>query len=156
MSDFLADEDTAVWVDLCEPTEADLAALTAEFGLHRLAVEDAVHEHQPFFDEATAPYFQDVYDHVLRASEWTKSLRELVSTIRETQLNLQSNRLNLIMKKVTGWAAVIAVPAAVTGFFGQNVPYPGSGSSLGFWMSTLAIVLLSALLFGIFRRRDRL
>jgi magnesium transporter len=63
-------------------------------------------------DETMQPYFQDVYDHVLRVTEWTESLRDLVTTLRETQLNLQGNRLNAIMKKVTGWAAIIAVPTA--------------------------------------------
>lgn len=57
-------------------------------------------DHHIVTDEL-APYFQDAYDHVLRASEWTESLRDLVTTIRETQLNLQSNRLNAIMKKVS-------------------------------------------------------
>ena len=71
------------------------------------------------------PYFQDVYDHVLRATEWTESLRDLVTTIVETNLTLQGNRLNVITKKVTSWAAIIAVPTAITGFYGQNVPYPG-------------------------------
>jgi magnesium transporter len=66
-------------------------------------------------DEAMGPYFQDVYDHVLRATEWTESLRDLVSTILETNLTIQGNRLNSIMKKVTSWAAIIAVPTAVTG-----------------------------------------
>ena len=33
-------------------------------------------------------YYQDLYDHVLRASVWTESLRDLVTTIRETQPNL--------------------------------------------------------------------
>jgi magnesium transporter len=74
-------------------------------------------------DEAMGPYFQDVYDHVLRATEWTESLRDLVSTILETNLTIQGNRLNAIMKKVTSWAAIIAVPTAVTGFYGMNVPY---------------------------------
>src|SRR6266511_4180566 len=32
-------------------------------------------------DDTMGPYFQDVYDHVLRATEWTESLRDLVSTI---------------------------------------------------------------------------
>ena len=32
-------------------------------------------------DDALQPYFQDVYDHVLRATEWTESLRDLVTTI---------------------------------------------------------------------------
>ncbi|MGH3744038.1 MAG: magnesium transporter CorA family protein, partial [Mycobacteriales bacterium] len=73
-------------------------------------------------DNRMAPYYQDVYDHVLRASEWTDSLRDLVTTITETNLTVQGNRLNEIMKKLTSYAAVIAVPTAVTGFFGQNVP----------------------------------
>jgi len=75
-------------------------------------------------DEAMGPYFQDVYDHVLRATEWTESLRDLVSTVLETNLTIQGNRQNAIMKKVTSWAAIIAVPTAVTGFYGMNVPLP--------------------------------
>jgi Mg2+ and Co2+ transporter CorA len=82
-------------------------------------------------DEAMGPYFQDVYDHVLRATEWTESLRDLVSTILETNLTIQDNRLNSIMKKVTSWAAIIAVPTAVTGFYGMNVPTPASPSIPG-------------------------
>src|SRR6185437_15168050 len=39
------------------------------------------------------PYYQDVYDHVLRATEWTESLRDLVTTILETNLTIQGNRM---------------------------------------------------------------
>jgi magnesium transporter len=105
-------------------------------------------------DDALIPYYQDVYDHALRAGEWTESLRDLVATIRETQLNIQSNRLNGIMKKVTGWAAVIAVPTAITGYFGQNVPFPGSQTAAGFWASTAAILVMSLSLYALFKRRD--
>jgi magnesium transporter len=105
-------------------------------------------------DDAMAPYYQDVYDHVLRATEWTDSLRDLVTTILETNLTIQGNRLNTIMKKVTSWAAIIAVPTAVTGFYGQNVPYPGFSNTAGFWMSTGLIVVLSLALYVAFRRRD--
>jgi magnesium transporter len=105
-------------------------------------------------DETMAPYFQDVYDHVLRASEWTESLRDLVTTIRETQLNLQGYRLTMIMKKVTGWAAIIAVPTAVSGFYGQNVPYPGFEQAWGFWTSTLVTILLCVGLYVTFKKRD--
>jgi magnesium transporter len=105
-------------------------------------------------DEAITPYFQDIYDHVLRASEWTESLRDLITTIRETQLNIQGYRLNTIMKKVTSWAAIIAVPTAVTGFYGQNVPYPGFQTEAGFWASTIGIIVLSAALYVLFKRRD--
>jgi magnesium transporter len=105
-------------------------------------------------DDDLLPYYQDVYDHVLRASEWTESLRDLVTTIRETQLNIQGNRLNTIMKQVTSWAAIIAVPTAITGYYGQNVPYPGFGQPWGFWVSTIAIIVLSGGLYVMFKRRD--
>ena len=99
------------------------------------------------------PYFQDVYDHVLRATEWTESLRDLVSTILETNLSIQGNRLNTITKKVTSWAAIIAVPTAVTGFYGQNVPYPGFGQWHGFVVSTLVTVLLAGGFYVTFKRK---
>jgi magnesium transporter len=104
--------------------------------------------------EPMTPYYQDVYDHVLRATEWTESLRDLVTTILETNLTIQGNRMNLIMKKVTSWAAIIAVPTAITGFYGQNIPYPGFSTHSGFWVSSTLIIVISGLLYWSFRRRD--
>jgi magnesium transporter len=103
---------------------------------------------------AMTPYFQDVYDHVLRATEWTESLRDLVTTIVETNLTLQGNRLNVITKKVTSWAAIIAVPTAITGFYGQNLPYPGFARWSGFVTSCLLIVVISTALYVTFKRKD--
>jgi magnesium transporter len=105
-------------------------------------------------DDALRPYYQDVYDHVLRACEWTESLREMIGSIRETQLNLQSYQLNDIMKKLTSWAAIIAVPTAITGFYGQNVPFPGFQSEWGFVASLLAIVSISGFLYRSFKKRN--
>jgi magnesium transporter len=107
-----------------------------------------------YVDESMGPYYQDVYDHVLRAAEWTEGLRDLISTVLETNLTIQGNRLGVITKKVTGWAAVIAVPTAVTGFYGQNVPYPGFGHHTGFIASTAVIVLGSLALYAVFKRKD--
>src|SRR5882762_2210073 len=100
------------------------------------------------------PYYDDLYDHVLRAAEWTESLRDMIGSIFETNLSLADSRLNSIMKKLTGWAAIIAVPTAVTGFYGQNVPYPGFGAHWGFWVSTIVMIAMSVGLYAIFRRRD--
>ncbi|MCU1415159.1 MAG: magnesium transporter [Microbacteriaceae bacterium] len=106
------------------------------------------------FDNSMAPYFQDVYDHVLRATDSTDSLRDLVSTILDTNLSIQSNRMNLVMKKVTSWAAIIAVPTAITGFFGQNLKFAGFGTVWGTWLSIGLIVATSVVLYISFRRRD--
>ncbi len=104
-------------------------------------------------DDAIQPYFQDVYDHVLRAIEWTESMRDLVTNILDTHLTIQGNRLNEIMKKLTGWAAIIAVPTAVTGFYGQNVPYPGFARHSGYVTSVLIMVALVVGLYVLFRRK---
>jgi magnesium transporter len=80
-------------------------------------------------------------------------LRDLVTTILETNLTIQGNRLNVITKQVTSWAAIIAVPTAITGFYGQNVPFPGFAQQHGFIASSALIVVLSGLLYVVFRRK---
>jgi len=100
------------------------------------------------------PYYQDVYDQVPRAAEWTDGLRDLVTSILETNLTIQGNRLNVTTKKVTGWAAIIAVPTLITGYFGMNVPYPGFGEKAGFAASIVTIVLTGLVLYLIFKRKD--
>ena len=99
-------------------------------------------------------WYTDLYDHVIRAAEWTESLRDMVTTVFETNLSLQDARLNTIMKKLTGWAAIIAVPTLVTGWYGQNVPYPGYGNAAGVWTSAVLTVLTSVALYVVFKRRD--
>ena len=97
-------------------------------------------------------WYTDLYDHVLRASEWTESLRDMVTTVFETNLALQDARLNIVMKKLTGWAAIIAVPTAITGWFGMNVAYPGIATRAGFFASTIVIITLAATLYMLFKR----
>jgi magnesium transporter len=98
--------------------------------------------------------FDDLYDHVLRAAEWTESLRDMVTTVFETNLSLQDGRLNTVMKKLTAWAAIIAVPTAITGYFGQNIPYPGFGQHWGFAISTASILIIAGILYVVFRRKE--
>ena len=78
----------------------------------------------------------------------------MVTTVFETNLSLQDARLNTVMKKLTGWAAIIAVPTAITGFYGQNVDYPGIESVAGFLTSSAIIVVLVLVLYVMFKRRD--
>jgi magnesium transporter len=108
----------------------------------------------PLVTPELMPYYQDVYDHVLRATEWTESLRDLVTTILETNLTIQGNRMNIITKKVTSWAAIIAVPTFITGFYGMNVPYPGFSNQGGLITAIVLMIGVGGLLYWIFRRQD--
>src|SRR5260370_1325745 len=192
ISDYLTDDTVVIWLDLRDPDRDDLAVLSEEFGLHPLAIEDAVHERErPKLDRYRSHLFLTAYGakldtdtgelatselaafitrralltvrkvhvmdlgaHVLRAADWTDSLRDLVTTILETNLTIQGNRMNIITKKVTSWAAIIAVPTFITGFYGMNVPYPGFGHTPGL-ISSVSIMIVSGLvLYRIFKRSD--
>jgi magnesium transporter len=120
----------------------------------REAVSSLMRRDQTAVAEELYPYYQDVYDHILRVTEDSDSLRDLVSTIVETNLSLRDYRQNLIVKKVSSWAAIITVPALITGYYGMNVPFPGSGATWGVVTSTALIVALGVGLYFLFRRHD--
>ena len=85
-------------------------------------------------------------------SEPTDSLRELATTIVDTNLSPRDYRQNLVMKKLTAWAAIVAVPTLITGFYGMNVPFPGNGPTSGFATAAGLIVAATVGLYAQFRR----
>jgi len=102
--------------------------------LHQLAVEDAVHEHQrPKLDRYETRAFLTAY--AVRLDTATGMLDKLEVAAFITYAGSGQH-------------------AAITGFYGQNVPYPGTGKPWGFWVSTVATVVVSVALYGAFRRRD--
>jgi magnesium transporter len=100
-----------------------------------------------------APYFRDVDDEAQRATDTIDSARERINGLLEADLNEQSNELNDITRKLAGWAGIIAVPTAITGYFGQNLPYPGYEKWSGFLVSSAVIVAAGGLLYWYFKRR---
>ena len=120
----------------------------------REAVSGLMRREHHSVPEDLYPYYQDVYDHVLRVSESTDALRDLVSTIVETNLSVRDYRTNQIMKKVTSWAAIIAVPTLITGYYGMNVPYPTSGQSSGVIVSLALMIGMAGALYLIFKRKE--
>jgi magnesium transporter len=58
------------------------------------------------------------------------------------------------MKKVTSWAAIIAVPTLITGWYGMNVPYPGFAETWGVWVSLVVILATAGTLYIIFRKNE--
>jgi Mg2+ and Co2+ transporter CorA len=74
-------------------------------------------------------------------------------TIAAESLAKTSVQQNNDMRRITAWVAIVAVPTAVTGFFGQNVSYPGFGDTAGFIVSTIVIVIAAFTLFAIFKAK---
>jgi len=78
---------------------------------------------RPIIPEDTRPYFRDVYDHVIRINETIDTLRELVTSALEAKLSLVSVGQNDVMKKLAGWAAILAVPTMIAGIYGMNFEF---------------------------------
>ena len=92
-----------------------------------------------FLPDAAPPLFADIADQfeVIKTMadgqrEFLHGVIEFYQTRTSTHLTIAAEKSastgvqqNEDMRKITAWVAIVAVPTAVTGFFGQNVPYPG-------------------------------
>ena len=107
----------------------------------------------PVIHEDARPYFQDVFDHVLRLDEAIDMQRELLTTSLEAHLALMSVEQNEHMKRITAWAAILAVPTLIAGIYGMNFrKMPELYWEHGYFLSLLSMGLSSAGLYIGFRR----
>jgi magnesium transporter len=103
--------------------------------------------------EETRPYFRDIYDHILRINEMVENTRELLNTALEANFSLISIAQNDVSKKFAGWAAIIAVPTMVAGFYGMNFRFmPEVEWEYGFYAVILFTIGACLLLYYFFRR----
>jgi magnesium transporter len=75
------------------------------------------------FDEIPrelVPFYRDVYDHFARVTELVDSYRELVTSLLEAHLSLQSNRMNEVMKRLTIISTVMLPLSLIAGIYGMN------------------------------------
>jgi magnesium transporter len=106
-----------------------------------------------YISEETRTYFRDVYDHVVRINEMVENTRELLNTALEANFSLISISQNDVSKKFGGWAAIIAVPTLVTGFYGMNFKVvPETDWPFGFYAILLLTIGICLLLYYFFRR----
>jgi magnesium transporter len=100
-----------------------------------------------------APYYRDVDDQARRATDTIDHARDRINGLLQADLTEQSTALNDTTRKLAAWAAIIAVPTALTGYYGQNLPYPGYEKWSGFLQSLALIVVSAGALYWYFRRR---
>src|SRR5439155_12631647 len=103
---------------------------------------------------ALEPYYRDVYDHVLRATDYVDNIRDLLSSALEAYLSVVSNRLNEVMKVLTSWAAIILVPTLIAGIYGMNfVHMPELRWRYGYVFALVLMLGSGLLLYRMFKRR---
>jgi magnesium transporter len=107
----------------------------------------------PHIPEDTRVYFRDVYDHIVRLNETIDAQRELLTTALEAHLSLMSHAQNEHMKRITAWAAMIAVPTMIAGIYGMNFKHmPELNWDYGYQVSIVVMAGACAALYVGFKR----
>jgi magnesium transporter len=99
------------------------------------------------------PYFRDVHDHLLRLTSQVAAFREVLNGILTADLSRVSLRLNQDVRRISAWAAIIAVPTLITGIYGMNFEHmPELGWTFGYPLAFAVMALACLLLYRNFKR----
>jgi magnesium transporter len=107
----------------------------------------------PEVDAKVRAYFRDVEDHLTRVHETVAGYDELLASLLQANLAQLSITQNEDVRKITAWAAIIAVPTAIAGVYGMNFDYmPELSWKFGYPLVLAVIVLTCVLLYRGFKR----
>jgi magnesium transporter len=109
--------------------------------------------YSPLVPSDVRSYFRDVDDHLATVGERVASFDELLTTLVDAVLAKITLRQNNDMRKITAYAALLAVPTMLAGIYGMNFDYmPELHSPFGYPAVLLAIVVICGVLWRTFRR----
>ncbi len=90
----------------------------------------------PNMDEQLRRYFRDVADHARRVNEQVTAQRELLTSILEANLALLGVKQNEVVRTISAWAAIIAVPTFFASIWGMNFTHmPELDEPWGYWVA---------------------
>lgn len=95
-----------------------------------------------------------IIDHANRVNNGVAMLGDSLTAIFDTSLSLDNARMDDIMKKLTSWAAILAVPTLITGFVGMNVHFWLNDSVVGSYLYLAVMIIAAVVLYVIFRRKS--
>ena len=105
-------------------------------------------------DAATVPYYQDLYDHLVRVLDQLDIYRDLLATVLDARLTVASNGLNAIMKRLTAFTVILMVPTLIAGIYGMNfAAMPELDWPLGYPWALGLMILAVVVAVTFFRRR---
>lgn len=98
-------------------------------------------------------HFGDIHDHTLRIADQVRNIDDLSQAVLDLTRAEQAHQLNEVTKRLTGWAAVIAVPTFIASVYGMNFALvPDEGRIFGFWFA-LALMAVSAVALYVFLKK---
>ncbi len=106
-------------------------------------------------DEQIRRYFRDVADHIRRVDEQLHDQRELLNAALDSNLALITLRQNEVVRSISAWAAIIAVPTFIASIYGMNFQdMPELGWGFGYPLALTVMALAVATMYRFFKRID--
>jgi magnesium transporter len=116
-------------------------------------IESLTRTHADRIPAELQPYFRDVHDHLLRLTGHVAAFREVLNGVLTADLSRVSLRLNQDVRRISAWAAIIAVPTMIAGIYGMNFRHmPELGWRFGYPLILAVIALACFMLYRGFRR----
>lgn len=103
--------------------------------------------------DETSAYFRDVHDHMLRIIDQMRNVHDLSDALIDLRRVEQANALNEVTKRLTGWAAIIAIPTLIAGIYGMNYRLTPVSQETGFEIAIGLMVASAIGLYTFFKRR---
>ncbi len=104
------------------------------------------------FPAETRALFADVHDHILRIGDQVRNVDDLADAVLDLLRSEQTARLNETTKRLTAWAAIIAVPTFIASVYGMNFALvPPDGGLFGFYFALGLMLITSAGLYLYFK-----
>ena len=98
-------------------------------------------------------YLRDVYDHVIRVNEATDTMREMLTAAMSVNLSLVTVHQGEIVKRLAGWAALLAAPTLVTSWYGMNFKHmPELDGRYSYWILMAVTAAICGGLYRVLRR----
>lgn len=76
--------------------------------------------HPTLVREEVRLYLRDVYDHAVRINESTDAIREMLTAALSVNLSLVTVAQGEVVKRLAGWAALLAAPTLIASWYGMN------------------------------------
>ena len=106
-------------------------------------------------DPEVRSYLRDVHDHVLRVTEQVESFHQMLTDILNVNLTLVSVRQNDQTKRISAWAAILAVPTIIGSIYGMNFEYmPELTWTFGYPLALGVMALICIVLYVAFKRAE--
>lgn len=128
--------------------QRDLMTLRLAVAPLQDVISQLVRLHPNLIPDDLRAYFRDVYDHVFRVNESVSAMREMLGATININLSLVTFGQNEVMKKLAGWAAMLAAPTLITSWYGMNFQHMPELSSP--WAYPTMIVVVATLVGGIY------